>query len=379
MERVYQICTRCIMDTTDPEITFDEQGICRYCHMYETQIRAAIRPDATALQHLVDDIRTHGRDHEYDCIIGVSGGVDSTYVAYIVKKLGLRPLAVHMDNGWDSELAVSNIEKTLKTLNIDLYTHVLDWEEFRDIQLAFLRASVSDGEIPTDHAIAGVLLREAAKRNISYIISGTNSATEAILPRSWTYGITDWIYIRDIHRRFGSIPMRTFPICSYFDRFYYSVIKRIQTVRILDFIDYNKAEALRVLQEELGWQYYGGKHYESIYTRFFQGYILPKKFNIDKRRAHFSNLICSNQMTLEQALQEIEYPTYSGILQEEDLDYVLKKFDLTEQEFDSIMNLPIKTHRNYTTIEPWEKRMYELKLPELARRLGVMPTRGNNG
>lgn len=379
MPRTYQVCTRCVMDTTDPAIEFDEQGLCNHCRGYEQLAQRNLHHPEGELERVVAEIQARGRGKEYDCLIGVSGGVDSTYVAYMVKKLGLRPLAVHMDNGWDSELAVSNIEKFLKRLDIDLYTYVLDWEEFKDLQLAFLNASVSDAEVPTDHAIGGVMFQVAAERGISYIVSGTNTATEGILPSTWTYGVTDWRYISSVHRLFGKCRLRNYPHYTFFDMVYYAAVKRIQTVRILDYLPYNKGEALRVLQEELGWQYYGGKHYESIYTRFFQGYILPRKFNIDKRKAHLSTLICSGQISRDQALEELTQPTYPEKLQEEDRDYVIKKLELTEDEFNRIMALPLRTHAEFSTIESVHKTIKSLHLDTVARRLGFLPARQNAG
>lgn len=356
-DRPYQMCVRCVMDTTDPLIEFDANGVCNHCHTYERLTRTAMpspQQREAALSKLVSDMKVKGRGKEYDCVIGVSGGVDSTYAAYVVKKLGLRALAVHMDNGWNSELAVSNIEKTMKRLGIDLHTVVLDWEEFRDLQVAFLKASTPDSEVPTDHAIWAVLYREAAKRNIRYIVLGTNVVTEAILPSSWTYGYFDWRYIKNVHRRFGRIPLRSFPHIDYFHRFiYYPLIKRIRAVSILDFVPYNKKEAQQVLEQELDWRPYGGKHYESIYTRFFQGYILRRKFNIDKRKAHLSTLILSGQISREEALEEMARPPYAGYMLEEDMEYVLKKLELTPEEFEQIMSLPIRTHRDYPTYEDY--------------------------
>lgn len=373
----YQMCMRCIMDTSDPDITFDEAGLCNHCRDYETVMQTQVPPPEqrqAALEQLVSEIKTAGQGREYDCIIGMSGGVDSTYVAYLVKQLGLRPLAVHMDNGWDSELAVSNIEKVLKKLEIDLYTHVLDWEEFKDLQLSFLKASVSDAEIPTDHAIHAVLYQQAARRNIKHIVFGTNLATEAILPVSWTFGIQDWRYISGVHRQFGSKPLKTYPHTSYWaQNYHYRQIKRIRRVSVLDYINYNKAEAMQMLTDVLGWRPYGGKHYESIYTRFFQGYILPTKFGIDKRRAHLSTLIMSGQLTREAALAEIRQPPYAGYMQEEDMDYVLKKFGFSEEEFQRIMALPIKTYRDYPNSLPLVKLTRTLNLGRWARFVGVRP------
>ena len=336
------------MDTTDPEITFDENGMCNHCHTYDRLVREHIVDGEAGhkrLLKLVDSIERAGRGKKYDCIIGVSGGVDSTYVAYLVKQLGLRPLAVHLDNGWDSELAVKNIEETLKRLGIDLYTKVLDWEEFRDLQAAFLKASTPDSEIPTDHTIVAILGNIAAKLRIKYILIGNNVRTETHLPRAWSQGHFDWKYIRELHKRFGARPLKTFPHFDFFT--YYLRMLTQKRIAILDYVNYSKKEALRVLQDELGWRYYGGKHYESIYTRFYQGYILPVKFGFDKRRCHLSSLVCSGEVTREQALEELRIPTYSPSMQEEDREYVAKKLGFTDEEFTAIMNAPKKSYWNY--------------------------------
>src|SRR3990170_4822087 len=336
------------MDTTDPEIQFDENGICNHCRGYEAQSQRLVIPESkrqTVLDRLVTEIRARGKGREYDCVIGVSGGVDSTYVAYLVKSLGLRPLAIHLDNGWDSELAVKNIEETLKRLGIDLYTEVLDWEEFRDIQSAFLKASTPDSELPTDHAIVAILGNMAAKLSLKYILIGNNVRTETHLPRAWSQGHFDWKYIRELHKRFGARPLKTFPHFDFFT--YYLRMLTQKRIAILDYVNYSKKEALRVLQDELGWRYYGGKHYESIYTRFYQGYILPVKFGFDKRRCHLSSLICSEEISRESALEELRIPTYSPSMQEEDREYVAKKLGFTDEEFTAIMNAPKKSYWNY--------------------------------
>jgi N-acetyl sugar amidotransferase len=286
-----------------------------------------------------------GRGKPYDCLIGVSGGVDSTYVAYLVKKMGLRPLAVHMDNGWDSELAVKNIEETLKRLGIDLHTEVLDWEEFKSLQVAFLKASTPDSEIPSDHAIWAVLGDMADRLKVKYIISGFNVRTETHLPRAWSQGHFDWKYIRSVNQQFGRGRLKTFPHIGFLT--YYRRLLTQRRVDILNYIDYNKAEAMKILEQELGWRYYGGKHYESIYTRFYQGYILPTKFGYDKRRSHLSSLVCSGEMTREAALKELDKPTYQPSMQEEDREYVVKKLGLTDEEFEAILNAPKKSFWDY--------------------------------
>lgn len=341
-------CTRCVMDTTDPNIEFDADGVCNHCRRYDRLVERLLLPKEAreqALSRIVDEVRAAGKGRDYDCIVGVSGGVDSTYVAYAVKQLGLRPLAVHLDNGWDSELAVKNIENVLKTLSIDLYTHVIDWEEFKDLQLAFLRASTPDSEIPTDHAILALMHRLAAREGVRHIIAGFNVRTESHLPWAWSQGYLDYAYIRTVHRRFGTVPLRTYPHMGFWACHWYLLTQRV--ISILNYLDYRKQDAMAVLQNELGWKYYGGKHYESIYTRFYQGYILPKKFGFDKRKTHLSSLICSGDITRDEAVQELAGEPYPPQLQQEDREYVIKKFGLTEAAFEQIMTLPKRRYEDY--------------------------------
>ena len=359
-----RVCVRCIMDTTDPDIIFDAQGVCNHCRRYERiAAQRVIPPEDRERQFslLVAQIKAAGASKRYDCIIGVSGGVDSTYVAWVVKQAGLRPLAVHLDNGWNSELAVSNIEKALNTLGIDLYTHVIDWEEFRDLQLSYLKAATPDGEVPTDHAIFALLYALAAKHGLRYVITGTNVTTEGVLPEKWGYGYFDWRYVKDVHRRFGKARLSTYPHFSLLRLAYYMFIRRIRMVSILNFIDYDKQRAMEVLQKQLGWVYYGGKHYESIYTRFYQAYLLPRKFNIDKRKAHYSGLICSGQMTREQALAAMREPVYPAKLLEQDREYSIKKLALSGAQFEAIMASPNKTFLDYRTsraVFGWAKGLF---------------------
>jgi N-acetyl sugar amidotransferase len=349
MERQYRICIRCLMDTRDTEIQFDEQGVCNHCHDYERLVQQRVLTGEAGrryLEMLVEKIQREGQGKPYDCVMGVSGGVDSTYVAYVAKtQLGLRPLAIHMDNGWDSELAVKNIEETLKRLGIDLYTKVLDWEEFKDLQLAFLKASTPDSEIPSDHAIWAVIEDMAEKLKVRYILSGFNVRTETHLPRAWSQGHFDWKYIQSVHKKFGKGKLRTFPHQDLFT--YYRRLLTLRRVDILNYLDYNKQEAMNLLERELGWKYYGGKHHESIYTRFYQGYILPTKFGYDKRRSHLSSQICSGEITRDGALLELQKPTYAPSMQEEDREYVAKKLGVSDSEFDAIMNLPRKSFSDY--------------------------------
>lgn len=337
------------MDTSDPEIQFDEQGVCNHCHDYDRLVQQRVLAGEAGLRYLeklAERIRREGQGKPYDCVMGVSGGVDSTYVAYVAKtRLGLRPLAIHMDNGWDSELAVKNIEETLKRLQIDLYTKVLDWEEFKDLQLAFLKASTPDSEVPSDHTIWAVIGDMAEKLKVRYVLSGFNVRTETHLPRAWSQGHFDWKYIQSVHRQFGKRKLKTFPHQGLFT--YYRRLLTLRRVDILNYLDYDKQEAMQLLERELGWKYYGSKHHESIYTRFYQGYILPTKFEYDKRRCHLSSQICSGQITREAALAELQRPTYAPSMQEDDCEYVAKKLSISDSEFHAIMKLPRKSFSDY--------------------------------
>lgn len=338
------------MDTTDLNIQFDAAGVCNHCHAYERRAAAELLPPGkakAALQRVVAEIRKQGAGKDYDCIIGVSGGVDSTTVAYLVNQLGLRPLAVHLDNGWNAELAVANIERCLKTLGIDLYTHVVDWEEFRDLQLSLIRASVANIEVVTDHAIMAILFEMAAKMNVRYIVSGGNIVTEAVMPRSWMYDSRDLRHILGIHRRFGTRALKTYPHASLLKYAHYLFIRRIKYLPILNYVTYNKAQAKEMIIRELGWTDYGGKHSESIFTKFFQDYILPRKFGMDKRRPHLSTLILSGQITRSAALAELHEPIETEERLQQGVAFFLKKMRLTEKEFDEIMRSPVKTFRDY--------------------------------
>lgn len=365
-----QVCTRCVLDTTVPDITFDANGVCHFCREYDVRAARDVHTGPEA-QRLLDgilaEVRKEGQGKDYDCVIGVSGGVDSTYVAYIVKKqLGLRPLAVHVDNGWNSELAVKNIEEVLRRLEIDLSTNVLDWEEFRDLQRSFLEAGIANAEIPSDHAIQATLFRSAREHKIRYIFTGSNVVTEAILPSSWMYDAHDLRLIKAVQKRFGRVPLKSFPTISYSSLAIDLLVRGLKFVPVLNFVTYNKAEAKQLLIDELGWRDYGGKHYESIYTKFFQGYILPTKFDIDKRKAHLSTLIASGQITRDEALAELATPPYAPDEVERDLEYVIKKLGYTRAEFDRIMTTPPKRAQDYPNSEALKNRLGALV--KLARK-----------
>jgi N-acetyl sugar amidotransferase len=351
----YRVCTRCVMDTSVPDIEFDGDGVCNYCRAASERLaREHFVGEAHAekLESLIAAIKREGAGKPYDCVIGVSGGVDSSYTAYLVKrKYGLRPLAVHFDNGWNSELAVQNIERLLNELEIDLYTHVVDWDEFKDLQLAFLKASVANCEIPTDHAIVALMYGMAAKQGVRYIISGGNLATESIMPDIWMHDAKDLRFLKAIHRRFGTRPLRTFPAQGYFGLAWNVLVRRIRYVGILNYVDYNKEQAIRILEDELGWRKYEAKHFESIYTRFFQGYLLPRKFNMDKRRPHLSSMIVSGQMTRAEALAELGGEPYDPKIAAEDTEYICQKFGLSAEEFDAIMCAPVRVSDDYPNSE----------------------------
>ena len=346
--RTYQICTRCVMDTTDPDIVFDENGVCNHCHNRDEMMRRSVFSGAKGkkkIDEIVNKIKKGNKDKKYDCVIGVSGGVDSTFVAYKVKEMGLRPLAVHLDNGWDSELAIKNVENSCRKLQLDLHTIVLDWEEFRDIQISFLKASTPDSEIPSDHAIVTAMLNTAKMIGVKHIVTGYNTRTETHLPSAWSQGHCDWGYIKNVQKRFGSIHLKTFPHLSFKEFLFHSYSKGY--INILNYLDYSKRDVMPILERELGWQYYGGKHYESRYTRWYQGYWLPMKFGYDKRRTHMSSLICSGEMTRAEALEALTNPSYPPELQKEDTDYVLKKFDMTDDQLDALLHLPKKSYWDY--------------------------------
>lgn len=353
MDRVYQMCKRCIMDTKDdPQIAFDENGFCNYCSDYFRKKKEAenkLTDKKTELDSIIEKIKKSDTGGKYNCIVGVSGGADSTYMVYKAKELGLRPLAVHYDNSWNSEQSVNNIESLLKKLDIDLFTYVNDWEEFRDLQLSFFKANVIDIELTTDQAILAVLHNAAKKHGIKYILTGHNTSTESILPRHWYHYKIDVLNIKSIHRKHGTKKLKTYPVVSFFERWKTEKYKKIISISLLNFMDYNKKEAKKFLSEKIGWVDYGGKHFESVFTRFYQGYILPRKFGVDKRKAHFSSLICSGQMTREEALVEMSKPAYDEKQMEEDKEFVMKKLGFTSETFENYMKEPPQSHLDYAS------------------------------
>lgn len=364
-DRKYQQCSVSVMDTiADPDITFDERGISNYYYEFKKAYSEKVLEGEEGKRQfakIAEKIKKEGEGKQYDSILGLSGGVDSTYVAYIAKEYGLRPLGVHFDNGWNSELAVKNIENIVQKLDIDLYTYVINWDEFKDLQIAYLKASVIDIEAITDHAIFASLYKLAADNGIKYILSGTNVQTENTLPKSWIHSKSDHINIKSIHKKFGTVPLKTFPFMDAKVKRYHIQTRGLDSISIPNYFDYNKEEVKKLIIKEFGWRDYGGKHYESIWTRFYQGYILPTKFKVDKRKAHLSDLIFSGQITKEQALDELSKPMYDEELFKSDYEFVLKKLNISDEEFQDIMKTPAKSHYDYDYEMAIDKRYPILK------------------
>ncbi len=374
----HRVCTRCVMDTSDPEIRFDAQGVCNHCHEFETVTRRYWFPNAEGARRwaaLAEQIRAEGRGRDYDCILGLSGGIDSSYLAIKVHEWGLRPLVVHVDAGWNSELAVANIEKIVKHCGFDLHTHVVDWEEMRDLHLAYLRAGIANQDVPQDHVFFASLYHFATRNGIRTILSGGNLATEGIFPKAWHGSAMDAINLRAIHRRHGERPLKTYDTVSFFQAYlWYPFVKRMRTLRPLNYMPYDKAAAVAELEASIGWRAYGRKHGESLFTRLFQNHYLPAKFGYDKRRPHLSSLIVSGQMSREQALRELEQPLYDPRELQTDIAYFCKKLRITREQFDEFMRAPPHHYTDYPT---WEARYRLLKRVQavveraLGRRVNV--------
>ncbi len=352
-----QVCTRCVMDTSAADIAFDANGVCSYCRDFDARLKVAAASEEELERRrdeLIARVKAHGRGKDYDCIVGVSGGVDSSYALYLAVKHGLRPLAVHLDNGWNSELASHNIANLMSTLGVDLYTHVIDWEENRDLQLSFFKANVVDIELLMDNAMLAVNYQQAAKHGLRHILVGANLMTEGLsIPEQWNHNKYDVRNIRRIHRRYGSVPIRSHLLISTLGRVWYQVVRGVTWVSFLNYFPYNKSEALEILQREVGYKPYPYKHYESVFTRFYQAYILPRKFGYDKRRVHLSSLVVTGQMSREEALKLLETPPYPDPRQQEqDRAFVIKKLGFTEASFDEYMKAPAVPHERYGS-EKW--------------------------
>jgi N-acetyl sugar amidotransferase len=367
----YQICKRCVMDTSDPAITFNENGHCNHCTQYleKTQKRSSINKQQIAkFNDVVASIKKKGKGRKYDCILGISGGADSCFTAHILKEAGLRVLAVHLDNGWDSSLAVDNINRMVKHLKFDYQSYVLDWELFRKIQIAFLEASVPEFETPTDIAILASLHEMAAKYNVKTIISGGNFATEGILPKHWHYDGKDVKYFKSITKTFGITNIKNFPLLPFYKEAYYKLIKGIKMVYILNYVNYNKKEVIEMLNNRYGWNSYPQKHGESIYTGFIQAYVLPKKFNIDYRRARLAAQICNGEVSREIALHILENPPYLEEKITTDFQYVAKKLNLSEEKLQQIIDKPGNYYTAFPNSEKLLQTIYNIYLKFFAKR-----------
>lgn len=338
----YQICTRTVMDTSDPLISFDENGVCNHVHQYVNWIksfRLTGKEASDNMDKIITKLRKEGKGKDYDCIMGLSGGVDSSYMSYLVTKvMGLRTLVVHVDTGWNSELAVHNIQSIVQKLDLDLHTLVLDWEEMRDLQLAYFKSGIANQDVPQDHSFIASLYKEAEKFKIKYIMNGGNMSTESILPTAWGYDPSDLKNLKAIHQKYGKIKLKTYPTVSLFEyRLEYPYIKGMSVIRPLEYIDYNKNEAKAFLKNKLGWRDYGGKHYESKFTKYFQAHYLPEKFGYDKRKAHLSSLIVSGQLSRDEALLELRKPLYDPVELKEDITYFAKKLNISIENYYEIM------------------------------------------
>lgn len=345
-----RICKKCVLDTTVTDIVFDNDGICNYCHSYDA-VRMTLpqgNDRKQALDEIVTRIKKDGRGNKYDCLIGMSGGTDSTYLAYLIVQMGLRPLAVHVDTGWNTTIANNNIDNAVKTLGLDIIKYKIDWDEMASLQLAYFKASVPDCDVPQDHAFPAVLNKIAKKNSIKHLISGHNIETEFILPKTWVYDSNDLENLLDINNKFGVKKLSKYPTLSLFERtVYYRLIKKFQYHRFFNFIEFNKDEAKAFIIDNLGWRDYGGKHYESRLTKFFQAYYLPEKFGFDKRKAHYSNLILSHQLKREEALNLLKKPLYERVALEADMAFILNKLNINQKDWDDIMKTPKRQHEDF--------------------------------
>jgi len=354
-KRPYQICSNCIMDTSDSNILFDAQGRCDYCNNYYSNVLPNWHTDERGeaeLQQSIDAIKRAGAGKPHDCIVGISGGIDSSYMTYLAKeKFGLRPLLFHVDAGWNTQQAVNNIEKLVDALDLDLHTEVINWPEMKDLQLAFFRAGVPNLDIPQDHVFGAALYNYAATHRIKYILNGGNYSTECVRePLEWAYHASDLTHLRDVHRRFGSRPLTSLPTADIFTyKIYYRYFKGVTVVRPLNFVPFIKEEAINFLVERFGWQRYAHKHYESRFTRFFEGYWQPTRFGFDKRRAHFSSLILTGQMTRADALDTVSKTAYDPDLVSQDIEFVANKLDISVDELNALLHAPKRQHSDYKT------------------------------
>jgi N-acetyl sugar amidotransferase len=370
-EKYKEKCTKCVLDTTDdPQLILNEQGVCNYCLTYEKDFEGYLGMSLSVknqqLIKLAEKIKSDTNGKNYNCLIGVSGGVDSSFVAIKAYELGLKALLIHFDNGWNSELAVKNIEQIAKYTGFDLFTYVVDWEEFKDLQKAYIKSGVLDWEVPTDHGLWAITLKKAKELNVKYVLTGFNYQTEGTLPKPMRYDKGDLKNIKDIYKHFGSKrKFKSFPTYNFWQHQYLKLIWGLKIEPILCLLDYNKSISKSYLIDKIGWRDYGGKHYESIFTRFYQGYALKEKFGVDKRKAHLASMICSGQITREEALMELENPIIDPEVLKEDLRFFLKKMDFSEEEFNKIMLSKPVPHENYKSYSSFDYPLFKFILPKL--------------
>jgi len=368
-----RVCTRCVCDDGIPGISFDENGVCSLCKNYDLIEQEFPLSEATQqkFQQIADNIKKNQRDAKYDCLIGVSGGTDSIYTLYIARKYGLNPLALHVDDGCDTEISSHNIQNAVDKLNVDLYTVKIDRDEIADLELSFFRASIPDVETPPDMAIIASLYRCAAQFGIKYILIGNSFRTEGKMPPGWSYG--DGKYLKSVHDRFGSMSLKTFPNLMLKDYLYYCVFKGIKVIKPLYYLPYVKKDVKKLLEKELEWIDYGTGHHESIYTRFVQGYLLPKKFGIDKRKIHYSAFIRSNQMPRQEALTELESPACSNEMVQGDIEYLCKKFGISLEDLEEIVNSEPRVRSEFDSYYPLVCKLRHVI--NIAYKLHLFPTK----
>ncbi len=357
VREVYQVCKSCVMDTTDSKITFDAEGVCDHCNTFYSKILPNWHTDErgdNALKEIIKKIKRKGKGKDFDCLMGMSGGIDSSYLLYVmVKHYGLRPLVFHVDAGWNSQIAVNNIERLVDGLGLDLYTEVINWEEIKDLQLAFFKSGVPHIDVPQDHAFFATMYKFASKHNIKYILTGGNYSTECIRnPIEWMYYQSDSIQLRDIYKKFGTGKLKDYPVSNIlWHKVYLPYIKKIKLIRPLDYVPYNKDEAMQLLVDKFDYQKYPQKHFESRFTRFYESYWLPKKFGYDTRKVQYSSLILTNQMSREEALEKLKFPAYDTETIQQDFEYIATKLDISVKELQSYMDAPNKTYKDYKSQE----------------------------
>ena len=356
-KRQLSICINCVMDNTDVNIIFDEKGVCDHCNSFHNELKPTWHTDERGKQELekiIATIKHHGKKHDFDCIMGMSGGADSSYMLHlVVREFGLRPLVFHVDGGWNSQIAVHNINVMINKLSLDLYTEVINWEEMKDFQLAYFKSGLPNIDVPQDHAFVATLYNFAAKYDIKYILNGGNYSTECVRnPLSWLYYGTDMSQINYIRKHFSTIPWKTYPFSSVLrHKFYLRYIKGVEVVKPLNYRPYIKADAMEFLQQEYGWKPYPQKHFESRFTRFYEGYWLPKRFGYDTRKVQYSSLILTGQMTREEALEKLAKPALSDDEVRQEFEYIATKLDISTDELQSYLDMPLKSHQDYPNQE----------------------------